>query len=256
MPKLPEWLLNELPEPQEPATIEFKNDKYVAISPAQEEIDFKTVDEAYDHAQKEWKLEVVFDTSLPEHTGEFNNSMIWGKKTKNGVRGLFSSSDEGNFKDLEEDYEEFLKLAEEYNNNPNDFKTVYRFVDTHPAFWNRPNINLPWYWMTEGHCALHNGKLTIEPLFKEDGSYAWVIETGAHVEPEYTDRYHDYKLDSYGSTVEEAYIKLAENIAKFYNVDGTAKKDVPHVKPQWILDVEKSMAKYSENKEEEILSDK
>lgn len=252
MTKLPEWLLKELPEIKEPAILKYESGQYIALSPENEEAHFNTVDEAYDYATREWNLEVVFDRSLPEHDqSEFNDIMIWGERTKNGVRGLSSRPDGEKMKKLIEDYENFLKLAEDYKKEPDNFKIVYQFVDSHPAFWNRPNAEIPWSWMTYGHCALHNGKLTAEPLFEEGGTYLWAIETGSHIEPEYTDRYHDYKLDSHGKTIEEAYINLAKNIVKFYNFDGTQKENVPHIKPQWILDVEKSLSRLDKEESSE-----
>jgi len=240
MTTLPEWLLKELPEIKEPSTLSYENGEYIALSPNGLKKTFNTIDEAYDYAQKEWNSEVELDKSLPEY--HENSLHVWGKRSNHGVRILISSSDKKKLKELEEDYEEFLKLAEEYYSNPEDFNIVYRFVDCHPAFWNRHSKEHPWLWSTEGHCALHNGKLTLEPVF-EQGKHSWFIETGSHVETDYNTRYHDYRLDSKGETVEEAFVNLAKLIDKFYNLDGSDKGDVPHIKPQWILNLEKSLEK-------------
>lgn len=239
MTKLPEWLLKELPEVNEPASIFFKDGQYFAVHPNGEEASFETVDEAYDYIHEKWGLEVVFSETLPEYEGIVSDMMIWGKQSSDGgTRALFSRPDHKKLKSLERDYENFLKLDAEYKNNPQDFRTVYKFVDTHPAFWNRPNKEDPWHWMTYGHCSQHRGQLALETFFNDDGTHYWRIETGQHVEPEYNERYHDYRLDSRGSTVEEAYIHLAHNIFKFFNNDGSKKEDVPHEKPEWVLDIE------------------
>lgn len=260
MTKLPEWFLKELPEIEEPATLLYRDGKYVAVAPGGEEKFFETLDESYNYINGQWNLEVEFDKSLPEvEDDEFRSedlNFVFGKSDEKGSRQLFASNpDARKLASFEETYNEFLKVAEKLGNNPGDFATAYNFVDAHPAFWNRPSKENPWTWMTVGHCSAHNGRLSLDPFFEEDGSYIWKIETGSHVDDDYSGRYYDYRLDSYGKTVEEAYINLAQLIDKFYNNDGTEKEEVPHIKPKWIIDLEKSTAKHSENKEEEMSTD-
>lgn len=240
MINLPKWFLEELPEAKEPAVLSYQNNQYIAISPVKEEVAFSTIDEAYDYIQETWKLEIKFDNNLPELKDSLTDLHLSGSRTKYGIRILSSHTDQRKLEDFEKNYEEFLKIAEDYKADSADFQKAYIFIDRHPAFWNRPKQEHPWFWMTYGHCNLHDGRLSLEPDFK-DGKTYWHIETGAHVEPEYRERYHDYRLDSFGLTVESVFIKVAENISKFYNNDGTQKEDVPHVKPDWILEVEKRL---------------
>lgn len=241
MVNLPEWFLEELPEIQEPALLMYKDNQYFAVSPSKEKIAFSIIDEAYDHIKKSWKLEVDFDESLPEH--KKGRTRIYGSRTTIGTRLFISSTDSHKIKKFEKDYEYFLNIAEQYKNNPNDFRIVYQFVDTHPAFWSRASKEHPWNWDTYGHCDGHIGKLSLSPIFNKDEeeTYDWIIETGPHVEPDYNERYHDYRLDSHGSTVEEAFINLAMLINKFFNLDGTEKENVEHKKPDWIVEIEKRL---------------
>lgn len=236
MAKLPEWLLAELPKPKDPALLAYKDEKYHVVPPHGEEKVFDIIDDAYDYIKKDLQLDVEFDKSLPEYK---DYGLLTGKRTKSGIRALISFTDDSRLKKLEREYEYFLKIAKEYEDNPNSFEICYKFVNMHPAFWNRPSENNPWQWETYGHCAGHEGRLSLEAFFHEDGTYVWKIETGEHIYPEYNKRYYDYRLDAYGNTVEEAFIDLARLINKFFNVDGTQKEDVPHIKPKWVLEIEK-----------------
>lgn len=237
MTKLPAWLLAELPDRKAPALLLYKDNKYTSISPDNQEKTFDSIDEAYDYIKKDLELEVEFDESLPEYK---KNGRIRGKTTENGIRALISFTDDSRLKKLEQEYEYFLEIAKEYSENPNDFEICYNFVNTHPAFWIRPLKRNLWHWETYGHCAGHKGRLTLEPFFHEDGTYLWKIETGEHVYPEYDECYYNYRLDAFGNTVEEAFIESARLINKFFNNDGTQKANIPHNKPQWVLEVEKA----------------
>jgi len=225
--KLPEWLKKELPEPQLPSVISWtEEDGYIVFDEIHEETDnFETLEEAYDFTENYLKTEVIFDESIPELNEENNNNfsrMLFGTPDDRGnSRLLFSSPDKQKIEDLEEVYENFLNLAEKYYNNKNDFMTAYDFVDTHPAFWVKllKDKEKTFLWETESHCI----KIWSMPI-KNDDNMFWALETGMHIDPDYVEHYHDWRIDASGSTIEEAYINLAANIDKYYNLDGTEKE--------------------------------
>lgn len=221
---LPEWLKKELPKPQEPSILSYtENEGYISTTHEGANETFDTIEEAYDYITNILKTEVTFDESLPEKNDKdiaLHNTMLFikSKEEQNFSRALMSHTDEEKIESLEESYVEFLKIAEKYENNREDFMTCYEFVDSHPAFWHKISTKEKFYWETYGYCQ----KIWSYPMSNEDNNtFYWSLEAGMHVEPEYVEHYHDWRIDSSGETIEKAYIKLAKNVYKYYNLDGT-----------------------------------
>lgn len=138
---------------------------------------------------------------------------------------IFSHTDKDKLELLECEYEEFLKVAKEYESNPNDFYLSYYFVNAHPAFWlkeaARGNTEPSWNWNTSFHCE----KLSHFVNKTEDGEIQVILETGGHVEPNYTEHYLDFRLTAKTPTFEQSFIQLAANVDKFFNLDGSERED-------------------------------
>lgn len=234
---IPQWLKEELPVVEKPMQIGYnENQQYVLFDTDGTTIveEFDDLEAAYDKAKQGLKAKVIFHQNLPEVEAKSNRGLSWVNSNGTGmVTGLpkdnnsygggrifFPSSDQDDVQSLERIYERFLQLAEKYVDSKDDFMTAYNFVDSHPAFWTRFNSEKTFRWNTDGHCH----KMYIVP-FKNDETIFWDIETGLHIAPEYTNLYHDYKIDANGETIEQAYINLASNIYKQYNLDGTSKDD-------------------------------
>jgi len=137
---------------------------------------------------------------------------------------------------IEDDYRDFIEChLAEYDKNPDDFMTAYEFLNNHPTFWtrlikDRSKYNRKDYisWHThEGISTLYASPIPKEITSKE---YDWCMEGGAHVErddheiPAYTTCYHDWKLDSWGASYEEACINFAKNVRKHLPLDGSPRE--------------------------------
>lgn len=109
----------------------------------------------------------------------------------------------------------FYQIAEQYHNDPNNFTNALNFIEKHLIFWTRNYGGRDW----EYHFTPW-----VEFATNEKGKPICMLEAGEHhVESNYTETCHDYRLDVYAPTYEKAIIKLAKRITKYYNDDGTEK---------------------------------
>ena len=63
--------------------------------------------------------------------------------------------------------------------------------------------------------------------------------------------YHDYRLDVWADTFEQAFIELAAMVHKFFDHQGVERPDVPHVKPAWALELQEIITDVEKWKDEE-----
>jgi hypothetical protein len=244
LPELPEWLQQLLPEPQEAHRAYLEADKFVLEAPTGEKQIFDDL-ESFGKAVHNIEFEVAKEIykkygrflSYPSADG-FYHTMI------------LAHSDKIRIKNLKSEYKDFLRNAKKYLKDPDSFFNAYYFIDTHPAFWlNKDLEKFPYFWDTSNHCERISHYVS-----KDDNNDLVVgLETGCHIkesthEPysqNYSNHYHDYRLDVYGKTFEEAFIELARKVNLFYNLDGTEVIPEPeHQQPPWVKKVNDSVEKY------------
>lgn len=133
-------------------------------------------------------------------------------------------------------YYSFLRTAKEFILNPDNVVNAWHFINTHPAFWYRYQENRPNSWATEdGHHSVW-----VYPTYNKDGIVV-MMEHGGTVAPHYLNHYHDFRLDVWGTSFEDAYIQLAKKTHKFFNLDGSERENVDYKKSQIELDLEKAV---------------
>lgn len=205
---------------------------------------FKDVEDLYDLIHEDLGFDADFDKSVID-SGQVEDGVLWYSLTKKsgtgGRRLLLGSFDFADFRLSE--YVQFLKLAKMYIADPSDVVISYDFIRLHPAFWYRWDEKRPNNWNTEdGHKSV-----TVWPHRTEDGKFCVSLEHGSTVPPEYNHHYHDFRLDVYGDTFEEAYVLLAERIHKFFFLDGSERPDIPYEKSELELELEDRMASLDED---------
>lgn len=93
---------------------------------------------------------------------------------------------------------------------------------------------------------------------EDDGRLVIYLETGSHLNKVedgsklYQEHYHDYRLDVWADTFEQAFIELAAMVYKFFDHQGIERLDVPHIEPAWVLELQESMKELKKWKEEEL----
>lgn len=230
MVNLPEWMKPHIPEPKEPIRIGYENNEYVVVEPNNKRTTYKNIEEAYDYSRK------IGDTIIEESVPGYNDLFMTIPMENGRERMIFSFCDKDRLELLEMNYENFLKIAEKYHNNPTIFFNSYDYINGHPAFWTIRGENTPTYeWDTSYATSIWSA-----PLSDDEGNLVWALEAGAHL-PNLRAHYHDLRLDTYAPTIEEAYIKLAAKISKFYNDDGTEKIGVVYEKSETELLLEERM---------------
>lgn len=232
IPALPQWLLEYLPSPRPQTKLSYRSGKYwLSHTPT---VAYDTVTEAYDAVPAKGPVAISFDRSLKK-AGKLSKNLgmlfvpfktLPGRPEKTGGRILISSTDEDLMGILVSDYEEWLILDRKYQKNKNNWRLAYNWIKMHPAFWYPVGKIGPFFWATDdGHKSVW---VNVENT-KTNKSVR--LEHGNHVAPEYKTFYHDPNLDVNAKTLEKAYVKLAKQINKYYNVDGTSKQDDDKEKP-------------------------
>jgi len=258
--EIPAWLVELLPQPKQPTRV-FLDDKgaVCAKHPDSSISTFgKDLVEAYD-ALKGDDIDLVFADEVYQHFSPPDSEVsckeigaIWvpfeeGKAS----RMLLSLTDDDRYCLLKWAWEEFKAKDAAWRSDVNFFNS-WHWLDAHPAFWTRSypyhsddpkwKESMLWDWETEGYCQ----KIYLVTMQADDGSVVVALELGAHV-PEsdkyleavkeavivadaYQEHYHDYRLDIYAATYEEAIIAAARSVDKFYNMDGSEKPGV-HYEP-------------------------
>jgi hypothetical protein len=134
-----------------------------------------------------------------------------------------------------------------YEANPGSFYNAWHYLNEHPVYWKLerygagqadldalPLRHLKWllhdYGFGSGGISMAvarvapDGRTSGDPalntrteVWLETGEFAWSAVSEHHVEP--GTHYHNYKLDCGGGTYEEAVVKMARNVHRFYGND-------------------------------------
>lgn len=241
---LPSWITDLLPEPVEPHVISLEGEDLVLTGPGEKEVNFGSDFQGLSSATR--NVDVIFNEEVQEKFGIDRHTLgltFPASKTSTGV--IMSHTDQDRLRSLEGDFEDSLRHSLKYQADPSDFYNSYYLVDTHPVFWLCYDVEKsPWYWRTTGHAETLS-----QYVDKNNGQIVIGLETGSHVEPDFKGHYHDYRLDVYADTFENAFIELAAMVNKFHYPDGTDKLEVDHIKPQWIVDLEDRIKEIDKVKE-------
>lgn len=225
MTNLPKWLTDEFPEHDIVVPVTWNKDELFVIDYPDYDwpeghTTYVTIEEAYDDAQARG-FEVEIDESCNGHGGELHGGLWFSthRSERGTSRLLFSgSSTRNSVSVLEDSYKYFLELTEEYDKDPFDFVTAYNWLDRHPAFWVRPKNEKTFNWETDYRIS----DAWVWVGRNDDGQMFVCLETGGHVEDDYTHRYHDMRLDVTGNSMEDAYIKLAAKVRYFFDLEGNS----------------------------------
>lgn len=244
--RLPEWLQKELPDPSAPATISYDKDTstYVLVDDDGTSRSFDNLEKAYDAERS--AVDVVISEDVPE-SDDYGFITVPTHDRHHSVRMLFSRSDDDRVLSLVQEYEAFLQVASEYRDDSENFAKAYSFVSAHPAFWTRGRglgNERAFDWTTYDFNIPH-----FEVALHDNGSHSWFIESGAHVPPDYTEHYHDLRLDVYGETPEACVLELAKKLDKFFNDDGSEKENVEYEKSPLEIKLDEVMKQYEKEEE-------
>lgn len=258
-PLLPAWLTEFLPEVTEPHVVSLGPDKTLILTAPDGTITpYPGPAEVSDATRG---LDLAIEREVYEAYGEDPDMTlgIFFPTGRNLSGMLMAFSDKDRLHLLESAYSAALEATIRYEADPTSFYAAYDFIDSHPAFWTCEDGG--WFWRTSGHCARVD-QMVMRVDREEDNAEAYpqgyviALETGAHVGPDehtgvehaYTAHYHDYRLDVYALTFEEAYVKLAALVHKFFNPDGTERPDVAHDKPEWVEELERRVQDFEEDR--------
>jgi hypothetical protein len=249
---LPLWLIQQLPEPHPHSLLARENDNWIVTTPGEERKSFQRLPEAH-----RYLLEAGGDFQIDSSAQGKSAFLSYPSERKQLMTLVLGTTDEDRLAILVSDYQESQEYAQQYSQKPEDFLSSYLFLDHHPAFWVR-TPTLPWFWTTQGHCGgfyqcvSANGQSKIR--FELEAGPHVVDDPEYGVEPEaFTHHSHDYRLDSLGSSFEEAIVQLASLVHKFYLPDGAEREDMGHYVPQWVQDgsrKSKELDRYLESSEE------
>lgn len=135
---------------------------------------------------------------------------------------LITMSDKEVFELKAMKYAHFLLLTEDYYNNPEDFFLSYRWVTNHPMFWSRHTAEST-EWKT------NYDEYWLEINRNSSQELVYMLEAGPAYGTARVEHSHDLRLDVYAPSFEEAFIKLAALVDKFYDLEGNHKPNVHYI---------------------------
>lgn len=246
MSNLPTWLTSILPPLREPIVLSMAGDEFKLTAPSGETSTFTTLVEVRDAlGNEDVKIEPEVFVANGDDADGLNMGLIFSI-SEHFSGTILGMTDEERLDGLERAYAYSQDCAKTYEAEPNSFLNSYNFLDAHPAFWTTRHGDFDWD--TAGH-----GQRIDHMVMKDDaGNVVIALETGAHVEPAMDSHYHDYRLDVYAATFEEAYVKLAAAVHKFFAPDGEDRGDVEHDKPAWVEELEVRVAEARAHAAEEL----
>jgi hypothetical protein len=191
---------------------------------------FDTFESAYDYIERELDALPSFNAKLiagafPEYDGNMSGMLV-----KKETRRLFISRGDRSLWDLARQYRYFKKVAKVYLKNKKDFYSSYQFLTYHPVFWAlRGDLSRSKMLFWETDDGLDKMWHTV---YKDaDNKIFHLLEHGPYIDNEEKVEgkkqlvparipSHDIRLDVVGKTYEEAIIKLAKRVHKFYKLNG------------------------------------
>lgn len=212
---LPSWM--DFPIPQSPIfTIRQEAENFVIVETGEK---FDNLVTAYDHVKDTLKGDVVFDNITQGNLEQIGGSIFMPIEDGISARMLISHTDLDTIMLTKYRYYDFLKLDQRYHENVEDWVVAYSWLQSHPAFYHRQE-EYKNDWITD------NGLkgMWVDVYRDRKGNPVVGFEHGEWLEDDRTGvACHNYKLDSYGSTFEEAYIALAKKVDTHFDVEGNSK---------------------------------
>ena len=235
--ELPAWFSELLPKLREEAVIKWdsEGERFVLLSPRGAVLATGTsYGEVYDTFRENYEEEftLITDESVNGHGG----SLVGGSFSEDFDEGkryarFFPTVDDDTHLALHKSsYKSWLECHESWLKNQEDWVEAYNWLTLHPAFWYKHEQDEAptWHWET------NNGLSSLWVAVQRDKSGPVVMmEHGAHVAPQYTQHYHDIRLDVYAPSFEEGYVKLAKLVHKFFHDDGTEREHVDYKNLSW-----------------------
>lgn len=253
--ELPKWLTDLLPEPALPAAIKYSDGKYFVHYPENGEYPESAVSEAFDTISQAYEsinireTDPIFDESLPELEDPHNRGgMIWVDSDLGPgfTSALISSTEGDHLRILKYHYNGWRESVPEYFAKPDDFLMAYYFLDSHPCFWTRQltssgEVRDPFGWKMSGHAM----EFWSMPQFSKTSptGVTFMMESAAHLAPSYIHHGRDLRMDVYGESYNDAIIKTAALIHKFFDLEGNERESVEYEKSQLELDLEDALAR-------------
>lgn len=232
--KLPEWLETNLPAIRQVREVKYaeKTKKFYVEGTKPR---YDSIVELYDDpVHRNDKYTIIFSDEACAAAGfDSDNGFYFA-----GNRLLLVMTDKEHRELVEHALQESVALIREWRKDKTDFRASYAMLDRHPAFWQRRDENPTFYWYTSDH---------VQGFWHALSDDGMMMETGSHVEPEFTSRYHDLRLDTYGKTFEDCIIATAALVDKFYREDGVERENVKYKKSPLELLLEERIKELEDN---------
>ena len=187
---------------------------------------FESIEQAYDFISE--NLNGTPDLSAVEGDGLL--------VTPEG-RGLISFTPDDRLRLQRYTYWEFRQLHAQYTADPDDFYTAYHWLASHPAFYYRTEDHLNRWEQEDGL-----REVTTTVVKDDDGNVRVLLETGMNTNERRigTERYADYRLAAWGSSMEDAYVNLASAVNEHVTPEGIDRGQ-DGTRPPWLERVIESL---------------
>jgi len=216
---LPDWVFEPMPKNYRPlATIYYSHDDSLFKAAGATSSSDK-IEDLYSELKNK-NYDVFISDNIPKRFGSFlvQGLFLCPEDDKGSSQALFSTSSREAVQSLEEDLTDFVTIKHpEYEENSHDWVLAHNWLSYHPAFW-RHSFDFHW--------DIDDGlrDLDVNVFYDSDLQPCCALELGEHLPPEYKSRYYDPRLDASGRTFEEAIVKLAKNVNKYFTPMGVERE--------------------------------
>lgn len=185
--------------------------------------------------------------------GPEDNFNFLGYETEDGNYSVFvPSSQLETLSFLVDSVNESLQAARDYRQDPTDFYSAYKFLDTHMSMWTNTQLNNPHHpmsrilaWLTEGIIDAEMSltvykdipvlgeydRPTSSKIVRDMGVVTFMLEGGPHIgrrrgweSGAYTDCYVDIRLVSFAPSFEDVIIEYARKLDERYDEWGNERE--------------------------------
>lgn len=231
----------ELPDKFNFKTVYYKIFRIIVVNPGSYKIEgfkkiFSSFEEVYDHIENKLNGLPYFDADEVKKSEPKKFTAMSHLLVDKASRRMFLARGDEELWSLSYAYDFFKKLYKKYLKNKKDFYNAYQFLTHHPVFWSlngelkqkgmlfwETNAGLDKMWHTiykdKNNVLVH--LLEHGPFMDSDEKFEGEIVAAPCRIPS-----HDIRLDVIGLTYEEAIVRLAKRVNKFYSSNGQDRENL------------------------------
>lgn len=206
--KIPEWMKPYLTELKNPVMIDYDSSFHGKF--IYDEILYNTVTEAYNNVpyDRDTQYLSLTDNAMSYLGWDWDDMFFTGE----GNQILLFHNYDLEASILRDDLINSINSVRKWRNNKDSFRHSYFMLDSHPAFWKI-------HWHSEKDFSWSTDQKIQGFWHAVGGDKGFMMECGSHT-PDLQSRYHDHRLDTWGTSFEDCIIQTATLVDMYFHENG------------------------------------